>query len=430
MGDTLHSHRHAGALLPVLDTRRIGRNGFLASDASTLIWMAAWNGGHEPIPKPLLVQLLGMLLDPSADAEQVMRVLEPLGGPEQPRALSFAHDAAAAVIETRAEQHGDETIVRARLVGLPEDAVEPLLAFYLSRGEQRLQSRWYQKTSEARFFSDSSGRGTHVVTFAMDSFGVKRSARVRIEEAASEEVARAPTAQRVFIYGSCVTRDAFDPVPSGFNLSAYVARSSVLSAMDRRAVPSLLSCGLEKIGSPFQRRMVQYDLSGDLRRLLAKKPFDVLLWDLIDERFDVIWVNDRPVTVSPALIGCVTDLDTSSALRTAHPARMALWRIAAQSFVRTVQSTRLVLNKVFWATMDITGTYLPEQDQIARANRTLSEMYDYIESLGVAAIQYPCHLLRADPGHRWGVSPFHFVPDFYEHTLAELSRIINGPRNG
>lgn len=428
MGDILHSHRHAGALLPVLDTRRIGRNGFLASDASTLIWMAAWNGGHEPIPKPLLTQLLALLLDPSADVEKVMQVLEPSGGPEQPKALSFAHDAAIAVIETSAKQHGDEIVVRARLTGTQENSVEPLLAFYLTRGEQRLQSRWYQKANEVRFSTDSSECGTHVITFALDSFGVKRSAKVRIEEA--EEIAKA-TGQRVFIYGSCVTRDAFEPIPSGFDLSGYVARSSVLSAMDERAVPSLISEALEKIESRFQRQMVFNDLTGSLGHLLATKTFDVLLWDLIDERFDVIWVNDRPVTVSPELIRGVGDIDRTSRLEMSHPARMALWRSAVKKFLREVAPTRVVLNKAFWAMEDEAGQPLPDQTTASRANRTLAEMYRYIEeNFDVTPIDYPKHLLRADPNHRWGVAPFHFVPGFYEHTLAELGRILNGVRNG
>lgn len=92
---------------------------------------------------------------------------------------------------------------------------------------------------------------------------------------------------RVVVVGSCVSRDIFASEPAGartFEVVDYYARSSL-------AVTTLPSCAadvpLDRIASPFQRRIVRRDLARSLGNDLPDMTYDALVLDLIDERFDL-----------------------------------------------------------------------------------------------------------------------------------------------
>src|SRR5690606_12983426 len=92
---------------------------------------------------------------------------------------------------------------------------------------------------------------------------------------------------RVLILGSCVTRDAFARLPEGSPLvvAEYFARSLLASATHPVEVTGV---DLDRISSPFQRRVVEWDLTGAFMDALAGGvEWDVLVYDPIDERFDM-----------------------------------------------------------------------------------------------------------------------------------------------
>lgn len=64
----------------------------------------------------------------------------------------------------------------------------------------------------------------------------------------------------LFLYGGCVIRDSFSMFPDGFDISSYVARQSLISAMGEPVV------GLPhpNLSSSFQRRMVLGDIDSNL----------------------------------------------------------------------------------------------------------------------------------------------------------------------
>ncbi|WP_418606330.1 DUF6270 domain-containing protein [Georgenia sp. SUBG003] len=72
---------------------------------------------------------------------------------------------------------------------------------------------------------------------------------------------------RALLYGSCVSRDAFQHLGGGYELLQYVARQSLISAMSPAAVlpaqPSLVS--------PFQERMVRDDVASTAPSVLLDR---------------------------------------------------------------------------------------------------------------------------------------------------------------
>ena len=70
----------------------------------------------------------------------------------------------------------------------------------------------------------------------------------------------AASSLRVFILGSCVSRDAFSLPSDGLELVGYFARTSLASAFHPQVAPRSLAQLATAIPSSFQRRMVQADL--------------------------------------------------------------------------------------------------------------------------------------------------------------------------
>ena len=70
---------------------------------------------------------------------------------------------------------------------------------------------------------------------------------------------------KILIFGSCVTRDAFEYIDKNrFSLVGYFARSSLGSAYTGKEVKSL---NLDSISSSFQRSVVEADLYKNLNHL-------------------------------------------------------------------------------------------------------------------------------------------------------------------
>lgn len=158
----------------------------------------------------------------------------------------------------------------------------------------------------------------------------------------------------VFIYGSCVSRDPFE-LPGSLKLDGYYARSSLVSAF------SLLESGLADADlstnpSPFQRRMVAADLTRQIPELLRTSTADVILIDLVDERFDLavggLW---GPITLTPELETAEVDLAGRTRIPSAGEDYFSAFRVAWKRLVEIVAPERIVVNRVKWATHDSLG---------------------------------------------------------------------------
>jgi Family of unknown function (DUF6270) len=189
---------------------------------------------------------------------------------------------------------------------------------------------------------------------------------------------------------------------------------------------------VQAIGSKFQRRMVERDMRKDFLNDLAGLQYDLLLIDLIDERFPLYVEPDgRACTLSIELSSSGFPGDFGSGSRV-HSGSQEFWRLWEAGWLILVDKLRrlggldrLRVNEVFWASRtEKGGNFEPHYSisQIDSANQFLSRMYQRISG-DIPSNQF----LRFDQGlmvgsiaHKWGISPFHYVDNYYHAAIQQL----------
>ncbi|MGV2853781.1 DUF6270 domain-containing protein [Glutamicibacter sp. AGC13] len=237
--------------------------------------------------------------------------------------------------------------------------------------------------------------------------------------------------KRIFIYGSCVTRDAetfFNDF--GFELSGYVARQSLISAFRKAEVSEY---DFTKVSSNFQRNMTKGDVEGNLRFEIAKVAPDAIFWDLCDERLGVkIARSGGMVTKSrdhvvegihPGPFGRTISFGTDE--------HFDLWGRALSEFLKSLDRinlrNKLYLNATPWAVEDEYGqNHNGQAETAAKFNRDAERYLDYAWQSGVNVVPTAQNdaISRTD-GHKWGPAPFHYVEGTYLSMLTNLSKAIS-----
>lgn len=227
-----------------------------------------------------------------------------------------------------------------------------------------------------------------------------------------------------FIYGSCVTRDAFEFL-DGDSIAQYLARSPVISAMSDPILTLPDGMDISKNASAFQRRMVTWDVQKALPTLLAETKHDTVVIDLIDERLRVLELGTNQfLTFSPEAAKTGVTLRAGKVHNVTDTDFLPLWDSAAKRLITLLRSERVILNKVFWASQDQDGNELNPKFNVRVNNQVLMHMYTLIEEgLGCQVIEYPNDVMRASSEHRWGLSPFHFIDGFYHHFLRSMKSL-------
>lgn len=235
---------------------------------------------------------------------------------------------------------------------------------------------------------------------------------------------------RIFIYGSCVSRDAFELNDERFKLAGYFARSSIASAFTR-PVQDRFS---RLIKSNFQSKAVERDFKKALASSLAAVEHDILLLDFIDERFKLFEFPDGGiVTMSAELSGIQVLTSADGTFINPHSERkMALWKEGWDKLIgiakQNARMDTLLVNKVYWA-----YTSGIDDKKVDEANATLDRMYRYCEiSLPPSQfITYDRNIFVSDPNHKWGPSCFHYTEAVYHETLNNIAAYMqndNGQR--
>lgn len=248
---------------------------------------------------------------------------------------------------------------------------------------------------------------------------------------------------RIAILGSCITRDLW-PVRGELSDLAYVSRTSF---------PSLVAQPLEgfrpaarppaDLGRHQHNALIADLAKTALARLVAFRPTH-LIFDFIDERFDLLSVGGGLVTHTWELevSGYLKQRAFKGARRIERlgGACERLWMEAAIELAALIQATPLrtaqpILHSARWAD-HVQGPdgrdqpigdveILPGRPVPIDGHNALLARYEarFLELMPhTAVVAAPGHRL-ADPGHQWGLSPFHYVPGYYAQIwrgLAEL----------
>jgi hypothetical protein len=236
---------------------------------------------------------------------------------------------------------------------------------------------------------------------------------------------------KVLIFGSCVSRDILNHQQDKTQLvlADYYARCSLASLGAR---PIDMPATVQNIRSPFQKRMVERDIRKDFLNDLAELQFDVLLLDLIDERFNLhVDPGGSVCTLSSELLstGFPGDSTGGSRVHSGSEEFWRLWEAGWLIFVNRLRGLgvldRLLVNEVFWGSRtENGGNFEPHypSKHIDSANQFLDRMYQRI-SVDIPSEQF----LRFDHGlmtgsitHTWGISPFHYVDAYYRSAIQQL----------
>lgn len=239
-------------------------------------------------------------------------------------------------------------------------------------------------------------------------------------------------AKRVFILGSCVSRDPFElPHHHTPEIVKYLARTSLAAqAID----PFVDGDAVSMIESNFQRNMVLADMEKTAFRDLTSLSFDALIIDFIDDRFPILVSGKRGATLSTEYIegrakAGGAELSPDEVIEAKPSIKMQWWEEGFGRLLGVMErnhpGTPIIINRVYWAERTIDGDPLPIWIGNAR------EENDYLDSLyrrcsaapAVRFIDYPGTFL-ADPRHVWGLSPFHYPQDVYQNFLGGLLAII------
>lgn len=237
---------------------------------------------------------------------------------------------------------------------------------------------------------------------------------------------------RVAILGSCVTRDAFEFADASWVIQKYMARSALASFCGRKTAVELPP--YTKIDSTFQRRMVIEDVEKRGRRWLAEGDFDWLIHDPIDERFPLANFTDAGVvTVSQEFTKLQTPPSSYSLTNFPSDEHWQRWQAGWASFVKLLDGygirERLIIHRAQWVER-VQGSDVPTTDSgvITCANQWLDRAYarmgEDIPTERFVSVSERHQV--SDPNHRWGISPVHYVEDYYREFLQNLAKVTAG----
>lgn len=249
---------------------------------------------------------------------------------------------------------------------------------------------------------------------------------------------------RIAILGSCITRDLWPIRGGGAELLLYVSRTSF---------PSLFSPALAAFtpdeGLPGDLHQHEHAaLVADLRKtmlakLVAYRPTH-LIFDFIDERFDLLAADGALANISGELVrsGYMAQPALAAGRRMSRlsAACERLWMDGVAEFAAVVRATPLrdamfIHHEARWATHQrepngrlspITGVEIVggQPAEIAPYNALLERQEAAFRAVmpPMARIDASGHRV-ADPAHRWGLSPFHYVPEYYDEVRRQLCEL-------
>jgi hypothetical protein len=241
------------------------------------------------------------------------------------------------------------------------------------------------------------------------------------------------------IWGSCVTRDTFELGGEFDGELTYHARSSWISQASPTggAVPTTVP-----EGTGFAHRMVSEDRDHSILERTAGTAPDLVIFDLIDERFDVVKVGDAYYTVSDYYGRLELEEPLRDAATETVPfrdqAREPLFAAAAADlapkWLAALPDTRFALHQAWYTARAADPAYRfysSAPTHVAWSNRRLAAHYAALRTafgqrLHIIEPNRRDHLI-ADAEHKWGLAHFHYVPSYYEQALAQIEGIASGP---
>jgi hypothetical protein len=243
----------------------------------------------------------------------------------------------------------------------------------------------------------------------------------------------------ISIWGSCVTRDTFELGGSFTGQLTYHARSSWISQAS--AVSHQPPTSVPE-GTGFAHRMVREDLRNSILESTTDAQPDLVVFDLIDERFDVVKAGAGYYTVNDYY----GRLDLEEPLRSVatytvpfrDDTREQLFAEAvadlAPKFLEALPKARFALHQAWYTARAADPAYRfysSAGTHVTWSNRRLAAHYaalrqSFGDRLHIIEADRRAHLV-ADAEHKWGLAHFHYVPSYYQQVLSQIHAVADGP---
>lgn len=247
---------------------------------------------------------------------------------------------------------------------------------------------------------------------------------------------------RIAIIGSCVTRDLWPLAEAAPRALLYVSRTSLPSL----AAPRPCGVQTEVEPPPALKRHQHNALKADLEKtaleaLIAFRPTH-LIFDFIDERFDLLQAGSSVITRSWELIASpylrAWSEDHWSRIPRLGSGCERLWRDALAGLAPLIlqgplRDATVILHASRWAEsfLDTEGAMqdfpdmvdiLPGESAPIQAHNGLLARYEaaFLDAFPGAARVSSRHR-TADAAHRWGLSPFHYIDAYYDDIRSQLA---------
>ncbi|MBE0444158.1 DUF6270 domain-containing protein [Psychrobacter sp. FME5] len=235
---------------------------------------------------------------------------------------------------------------------------------------------------------------------------------------------------KVFIAGSCVTRDAFTPdTKKDFENVNYYARYS-LARLIYPEVPLEISDKLfeQKVSSAFQRKLLKNEFSNNLIESILDAEFDYLVIDCVDERFGLIYYNQSSYVTNSDELRKAQLFDYKSALKTPCDNKEFhhFWRCGLKKIIDEIGVDKIIINNVYWTNKLNSGDDISTVENVKRCNKMVSNLYQIAKEEGIPEnnfVNYPSSILIGDANHRWGPSPFHYIQDVYDYFINYMHNL-------
>lgn len=230
------------------------------------------------------------------------------------------------------------------------------------------------------------------------------------------------------LLGSCATRDAAelgpDPLPRPAH---YIARTTIQSL-----VSTPTSFRDRHLGDLSGWRAAT--VVGDFRKThlaTLSRLEHALIIDLIDERCRMLRTRHGIVTDSPYL-----RLSKLAKLRRFRRYRVVGkdWALekdgpfatAASIFCAKIPDVPVVIHRALWSRRDADGCLLADAEDADRNNEWLKRAHDILQAglPQAVSVEVPEEHRLADPNHKWGLAPYHYVTSYYSELARMVRRVL------
>ena len=243
---------------------------------------------------------------------------------------------------------------------------------------------------------------------------------------------------KVGIIGSCVTRDAFEFTESDFDVKgSYFPRASLISLISEPIDTSTLEIKTDQ-------QWIKWVLTNDYNKSsisqLKQKSPQVICIDLIEERYDLISVGNSYLTKSDEFQkynSITSNISDAQTIKRGSDIAEELFFDKALHFCKRINETfpdaLIIIHEAQYC------NYYRENGQLKK----FSEKKCYINSLTNSRLNAYYTLLKENiknsisiniddqlciscKHHKWGLSPFHYIDEYYAEFMRRLDFEIAG----